>query len=165
MPETKPADVEKAADTVASPNPDYPTAAEQLEAPSVTVRTDPSLSFSPDLEEVPGSTAPARADGAPVAHVRGPQQAAVDPVAAGLDTGALVATTDTNRMINRTGEAAAGPRPVTYAQTGQDVQQASPADGALVPAVDGPDVPGPSGPSPAEATTNTKPGKPAKPAT
>jgi len=42
----------------------------------------PGLSVSPDLTEVPDSPVP----GADRSHVYGPQQAAADPVLAGLDT-------------------------------------------------------------------------------
>ncbi|HWX48132.1 MAG TPA: hypothetical protein VNZ61_08770 [Roseomonas sp.] len=157
MPEANKTDDAK---VVAGPEP-LKTALDAIQAEAVTTRTDPSLSFSPDLEEVPGSTAPARADGSAVPHVRGPQQAAVDPVAAGLDTGAVVATTDTNRAVNRTGEAAASPRPATYVEKGSEVQQAAPADGALVPVSATPDVPGPSGPSEGEADSKAA-GKPTK---
>ena len=116
--------------------------------PAVTVRTDPSLSYSPDLEEVPDSTAPALADGTAVAHVHGPQQAAVDPIAAGLDTGAVVPTIAENRAITRTGEIGAGPRPETYVEKGVEVPQAAPADNATV-AID-PDASAPGDGKPTE---------------
>ena len=94
------------------------------------------LSHSPGLRPVPNSTAPATATGEPVAHVYGPGQNPVDPVAAGLDTSAVLQTRAENRVVTNTGADAAGPRPHTYIEkTGPDqVPQAAPADNQLVPA-------------------------------
>ncbi|MFC0407924.1 hypothetical protein [Roseomonas elaeocarpi] len=143
--------------TDAPADPPYRTGAEVagMDTP-LTVRENPSLSFSPDLTEVPGSTAPSLVDGTQVAHVQGPQQAAVDPVAAGLDTGAKVATTGENRAVTRTGEIGAGQRPATYIEKGQPVDQAAPADNATVPAPS--DAPATDAP-PAEETPSPKAGK------
>ena len=109
----------------------------------------PGLSQSPGLREVPDSKVPALAGGGMVSHVQGPGQAAVDPIAAGLDTGFSPQTRAENRAITQTGELAAGPRPTTYAQVGGDaVPQAGPADGATVPAksdADAAQAPGPNG--------------------
>lgn len=113
----------------------------------------PGLSQSPGLREVPNSQAPSMADGTMVSHVYGPGQAAVDPIAAGLDTRHNPLTRAENRVITQTGEFAAGPRPSTYAHTGADVQQAAPADFKEVSApadTDAAKEPGPTG-----ATTET----------
>lgn len=64
------------------------------------------LSYTPNLQEVPDSKVPF----AEHSHVFGPQQAACDPVAAGLDTSYAGLSRSENRVINRTGEAASGPR-------------------------------------------------------
>ena len=117
------------------PTPPFQTAAEIGGiAEQVAAKPKPGLSFTPGLQELPGSQAPSTAKGDPVSHVFGPQQAPVDPVAAGLDTQHVPLSRAENRMITQTGEAAAGPRPFTYVEkTGPDqVPQAAPADGALV---------------------------------
>ncbi|NPD67293.1 hypothetical protein HN018_06860 [Lichenicola cladoniae] len=62
-------------------------------------------SFTPGLTEVPDSKVP----GAEHSHVHGPQQAAVDPVAAGLETEHSPTTINENRVVNRTGEIGSGP--------------------------------------------------------
>jgi hypothetical protein len=62
----------------------------------------PGQSVSPGLRTVPNSFGRPTADGAPVAHVFGPGQAAVDPVAAGLDPNYSPLTRAENRMITRT---------------------------------------------------------------
>ncbi len=64
------------------------------------------LSFTPGLTEVANSKVP----GAEHSHVHGPQQAAVDPVAAGLVTTRSPATAAESRVIDRTGEIGSGPR-------------------------------------------------------
>ncbi|WP_424139893.1 hypothetical protein [Roseomonas chloroacetimidivorans] len=125
-----------------------PTAADMIADRQPKAPRQEGLSVTPGLQEVPDSFAPATASGDPVPHVYGPQQAAVDPVAAGLDTGHSPLTRAENRVITRTGELGAGPRPATYVEKGQEVQQAAPADGANVPApldADAEKVPGPSG--------------------
>jgi hypothetical protein len=94
----------------------------------------PGLSQSPGLREVPNSQVPAMADGTMISHVFGPGQAAVDPIAAGLDTKHQPLTRNENRVITQTGEFAAGPRPSTYVGKGVDVPQAGPADHSEVPA-------------------------------
>ena len=69
------------------PTPPFQTAAEIGGiAEQVAAKPKPGLSFTPGLQELPGSQAPSTAKGEPVSHVYGPQQAPVDPVAAGLDT-------------------------------------------------------------------------------
>ena len=94
------------------------------------------LSFVQGLEVIPGSSAPSMADGTMVPHVRGPGQAPVDPIAAGIDLTKAPLSRAENRVITQTGEMAAGPRPATYAHVvgGREVPQAAPADGAEVPA-------------------------------
>ncbi len=62
------------------------------------------LSHTPGLSEVPDSKVPF----AEHSHVHGPQQAAVDPVAAGLDTRHLPFNRAENRVIDRTGEIGSG---------------------------------------------------------
>ena len=122
----------------------------------------PGLSQSPGLREVPNSKAPAMADGTMVSHVFGPGQAAVDPIAAGLDVAHKPLTRNENRVITQTGEMAAGPRPSTYIEKGQPVQQAGPADQTHIPApadADAAKEPGPTG-----ATTETMPAASAAPA-
>lgn len=90
------------------------------------------LSRSPNLRPVPNSFAPAHANGEAVPHVYGAQQAAVDPIAAGLDYKHDIPTRTEMRVTTRTGELGAGPRPTTYVEKGQDVPQSTPADGAEV---------------------------------
>lgn len=125
----------QAAPASAGEQPAYRTAAAVfgLKQPHELVAA-PGLSHTPGLREVPNSTVPATATGEPVAHVYGPGQNPVDPVAAGLDTRAVLQTRAENRVVTQTGEQAAGPRPHTYIEkTGPDqVPQAAPADGALV---------------------------------
>ena len=139
----------------ATPEPPYKTAAQLLDVERGTTSSPPKpgLSFSPGLQPVPGSTAPATASGEPVPHVFGPLQTAVDPLAAGIDTEQNPATRAENRVITRTGEAAAGPRPVTYAEKSQDVPQAAPADGANVAAP--PDAASDAVPGPSSAPTTS----------
>jgi hypothetical protein len=108
------------------------------------------LSVTPGLQEVPGSMAPATALGEPVAHVFGPQQAACDPIAAGIDTRAHPITRAENRAVTRTGETASGPRPSTYAEKGAEVQ-APVSDGSTVPAPSDADASAAPGPSSAPA--------------
>lgn len=92
----------------------------------------PGHSVAPGLRPVPGSTVPANADGSEAPHVFGPNQAAVDPVAAGLDWEHSPPTRNEDRRITQTGELGAGPRPATYAEKQGDVPQAAPADGVEV---------------------------------
>ena len=95
---------------------------------------------------MPDSSAPATAAGDAVAHVFGPQQAACDPVAAGLDTKHNPMTRAENRMISQTGTLASGNRPTTYVEKGQDMPQAV-SDHSLVPAKtdeESGEAPGPS---------------------
>ena len=137
-------------DTASEPKPEpfYRTAAEVFGMQQAFERsTQAGLSHSAGLRPVPDSTAPSTATGEPVSHVFGPGQNPVDPVAAGLDTRAILQTRQENRVVTRTGEAAAGPRPFTYIEkTGPDqVPQAAPADGAHVPA-------------PADAVADASPG-------
>ncbi len=135
--------------------PVVPTAAEIHGVGNDSPPPRPGFSQSPGLREVPNSMVPAMADGTMVPHVYGPGQAAVDPIAAGLDWQHKPLTRAENRVITQTGEDAAGPRPSTYAGKGE-VQQAGPADHANVPAASDESaskVPGPTG-----ATTETAPG-------
>ena len=130
------------------PQPIYRTAAEVFGMEQAFERSvQAGLSHSAGLRQVPNSTAPSTATGEPVSHVFGPGQNPVDPVAAGLDTRAMLQTRQENRVVTRTGEAAAGPRPFTYIEkTGpEQVPQAAPADGAHVPA-------------PADAVADASPG-------
>ena len=112
----------------------YRTAAEVagLKRPD-ELSVTPGLSHSAGLRPVPDSTAPSTATGEPVPHVYGPGQNPVDPVAAGLDTRAVLQTRAENRVVTHTGEDAAGPRPHTYIEkTGpEQVPQAAPADNQL----------------------------------
>lgn len=104
----------------------------------------PGQSFTPGLRNIEGSTAPAMADGTEVPHVMGPQQAPVDPVAAGLDTTAHPLTRAENRVITRTGALGAGNPPSTYAEKGATPAEA-PSDMSEVAA-------------PADAESDAQPG-------
>lgn len=112
----------------------------------------PGLSISPGLQPVPNSQAPALADDTLVSHVMGPGQAAVDPVAAGLDTQHVPLTRNDNRVVTQTGELAAGPRPATYAEKGADVPQAGPSDGTTVAPVSDAEAAKAPGPNAVPAT-------------
>lgn len=91
---------------------------ERLEASAAAGDVPSGLSVTPGLVEVPGSYAPSMADGSRVAHVMGPQQAAVDPIAAGLDLRARPLTRNENRVVTQTGELGSGARPATYLEKG-----------------------------------------------
>ena len=130
-------------DIVRSTAEDHPLVQERKDQPAPT----PGLSQSPGLVPVPDSHAPATASGEAVAHVFGPQQAACDPVAAGLDTRHDPLTRAENRMINRTGEIGSGNHPSTYVEKGKDLPVAV-SDGSLVPAAPDSEAgknPGPTG--------------------
>lgn len=119
--------------------PIYRTLAELHDVPAYNVAaSNDGLSKVPGLREVPNSTVPADATGKPIAHVVGPQQNPVDPVAAGISTAVIPVSRQENRVITQTGADVAGPRPHTYVQhTGLDrdkVPQAGPADYNHVPA-------------------------------
>lgn len=111
----------------------FQTAAEVLGMEQQGEPPTPGLSQAAGLREVPNSVVPGTARG-DISHVYGPGQAAVDPVAAGLDTNSSPPGRAENRAITQTGEAAAGPRPHTYIEkTGPEkVPQSAPADGKLV---------------------------------
>jgi hypothetical protein len=115
-------------------NPLFQTGAEALGMETPPAPT-PGLSQAAALREVPNSRVPGTVSG-DISHVFGPGQAAVDPIAAGLDLAGHFPSRAENRAITQTGEAAAGPRPYTYIhRTGpEQVPQAAPADGALVQA-------------------------------
>lgn len=96
--------------------------------------THSGLSVTPGLREVPDSKAPAMADGSAVSHVMGPQQSAVDPIAAGLDLSADSVTRNEGRIITQTGTLGSGSRPATYAEKGLDEPKGTPDDHSEVPA-------------------------------
>jgi len=81
-------------------------------------------SHSPGLRAVPNSFVP----GTDRAHVHGPQQSPVDPVAAGLDTEHVPPTRAENRVIDRTGEIASGPHAAGPIGVSDGSQVVAPAD-------------------------------------
>lgn len=146
MPDDKP-------DILAAP---FTTAAEQHDIGNDSPPPTPGLSYSPGLREVPNSKVPAKADGTMMSHVYGPGQAAVDPIAAGLDVEHVPLTRNESRVITQTGTDGAGPRPATYAEKPGVIPQSTPGDGALVkaPSEDAANAePGPTGASAETAPT------------
>ena len=114
--------------TEGAPASPFTTAADAFPPTANRGEPTPGLSQSPGLREVPNSLAPAMADGTLVPHVYGPGQAAVDPIAAGLDTGYMPPTRNDDRVVTQTGVDGAGPRPSTYLEKGLDVPQSTVAD-------------------------------------
>ena len=129
MPEDEKSE-EPAVKTAADDNPDLK---QKIDAEEQRKLRPSGLSISPGLKELPGSKAPAMADGTEVSHVFGPQQSPVDPVAAGLDTSAHPLTRNDNRVVTQTGRIGAGNPPSTYAEKGAKPAEA-PSDGQNVPA-------------------------------
>lgn len=78
-------------------NPAYATAADVFGTVREQPLPVPGLSVSPGLTEVPNSVVP----GGEHSHVYGSQQAACDPVAAGLDVNHDPRTTADNRVVTR----------------------------------------------------------------
>ena len=129
----KPADPAPAPDSAQAP---FTTAADAFKTEADTKAPTSGLSFTPGLREVANSPVP----GAAHSHVLGPQQAAADPVAAGLDTAYAGRSRAENRVVNKTGEQASGPRTL--------LPEHPPEDGRMEPAPgddDAAGVPGPSG--------------------
>ena len=124
-------DKPKTTGRIYSDTPLFQTAAEATGMKAPTTLPTPGLSQSPGLEKIEGSTVPGLAHGGTINHVKGPQQAPVDPIAAGLDLGHNPQTRNENRAVTQTGEIAAGTRPSTYGHPAS-VPQAAPADGSLV---------------------------------
>lgn len=120
----------------------------------------PGLSQSPGLRSLDGSPVP----GANRSHVVGPQQSAVDPVLAGLDTGYDPLTRAENRVITRMADGAmvvpppdreseALPGPSSTSAPAAETAQAEAAKVTpttiLTPATPAPSTPAPSTPAPA----------------
>ena len=89
---------------------------------ALDARHKEGLSYTPGLRSIPDSIVP----GFDHAHVYGPQQSPVDPVAAGLDTNFQPISRAENRVITLTGAAAGGPRPL--------IADERPVDGRMVKA-------------------------------
>ena len=93
------------------------------------VRTE-GLSYTGGLTELAGSLVSGLPEGVKVSHVSGPNQAPVDPVAAGLDTGYHPRTRNEDRMISQTGTVGAGQRPSTFPD--RTLPQAGVSDHSIV---------------------------------
>ena len=117
----------------------FRTAADVLGIKQPEGQRDPRLSQSPGLVKIEGSIVPGMGDGSTVNHVTGPGQAAVDPVAAGLDMQFDPMTRHELRAPTQTGELGAGIRPSTYAEKpgGLGIQQSTEANHETVKPVVG----------------------------
>lgn len=86
---------------------DHPDLVARKEEAARTARPFSGQSITHGLTEVPDSKVP----GTERSHVMGPQQAACDPVAAGIDVRQRPLTSQEDRVITRTGVTGSGARP------------------------------------------------------
>ena len=105
---------------------DHPELAARKREAESTLRPFSGQSVTHGLTEVPDSKVP----GTDRSHVMGPQQAACDPVAAGLDVRQRPLTSQEDRVITRTGVIGSGARPANA----MDESTFAVSDGSHAPA-------------------------------
>ena len=118
---------------------DHPDLLARKEEAERTMRPFSGQSVTHGLLEVPDSKVP----GTDRAHVIGPQQAACDPVAAGIDVRQRPLTSQEDRVITRTGVIGSGARP----SNALDESTFPVSDGSHVPAMsdaEADEAPGPN---------------------